>query len=258
MTFPGFTESDFDIFSIADFIARMGAIRIELRPKLVALGEELAPRVAELVTGAMVPHTAAHMRRRTHPPPATWVAFGRSSRGYKRFVHFRVAAHAGGLRVTVQIEDDADDKAAFAAALRRDRDLLLDRLSRQKDLVWYIVLNLAIFGFVLLFVRAARARAAPNERQDLEENALVTADWELVRRERCLPSRCPRVIGQPPRPRKDVTCEVCAATFLEIRLQRLLDGPLAPEPAAPEATDGVGRSLSTHPIPPSPHTLFFP
>jgi len=120
-------------------------------------------------------------------------------------------------------------------------------------LVWYIVLNLAIFGFVLLFVRAARARAAPNERQDLEENALVTADWELVRRERCLPSRCPRVIGQPPRPRKDVTCEVCAATFLEIRLQRLLDGPLAPEAAAPEATDGVGRSLSAHPSPPSPH-----
>jgi len=141
VTFPGFTESDFDIFSISDFIARMGAIRIELRPKLVALGEELAPRVAELVTGAMVPHTAAHMRRRTHPPPATWVAFGRSSRGYKRFVHFRVAAHAGGLRVTVQIEHDADDKAAFAAALRRDRDLLLDRLSRQKDLVWYTLSN---------------------------------------------------------------------------------------------------------------------
>ena len=125
-------------------------------------------------------------------------------------------------------------------------------------LVWYIVLNLAIFGFVLLFVRAARARAAPNERQDLEENALVTADWELVRRERCLPSRCPRVIGQPPRPRKDVTCEVCAATFLEIRLQRLLDGPLAPEPAAPEATDGVGRSLSSHPIPPSLHHSITP
>src|SRR5207244_7926761 len=101
-------------------------------------------------------------------------------------------------------------------------------------LVWYIGLKLAIFGFVRLFVRAARARAAPNERQDLEENALVTADWELVRRERCLPSGCPRVIGQPPRPRKDVTCEVCAATFLEVRLQRVLEAPPAPEPGAAE------------------------
>jgi hypothetical protein len=118
-------------------------------------------------------------------------------------------------------------------------------------LVWYILLNLAIFGFVLLFVRAARARVTPNEPQDLEENALVSADWERVRRERCLPSHCPRVLGQPPRPRKDVACEICAATFLELRLQRLLEGPLAPEPAAPEAADGVlsdGRTLSVHPF----------
>jgi hypothetical protein len=122
-------------------------------------------------------------------------------------------------------------------------------------LVWYILLNLAIFGFVLLFVRAARARVTPNEPKDLEENALVYADWERVRRERCLPSHCLRMIGQPPRPRKDVTCEVCAATFLEMRLQRLLEGPLAPEPAAPEAADGVlsdGRTVSSHPTSSSP------
>jgi hypothetical protein len=123
-------------------------------------------------------------------------------------------------------------------------------------LVWYILLNLAIFGFVLLFVRAGRARVTPNERQDLEENALVGADWELVRRERCLPARCPRLMGQPPRPRKDVTCEICAATFLEVRLQRLLDGPLAPEPANPEATDNLipeGAILTSHPCSPSLH-----
>jgi uncharacterized protein YktB (UPF0637 family) len=141
VTFPGFTESDFDIFTIPDFAARMGAIRAELRPKLVALSAALAPHVAELVTGPIVPHTAAHMRRRTNPPPATWVAFGRSAKGYKRFVHFRVAVHDEGLRVTVHIEDDADDKAVFAAALCRDERILLDGLARQKDLVWYTVRN---------------------------------------------------------------------------------------------------------------------
>jgi hypothetical protein len=116
-------------------------------------------------------------------------------------------------------------------------------------LVWYTLLNLAILGFIVLFVRASRARAVPNERQDLEENALVAADWELVRRERCLPSGCPRVRGQPPRPRKDVTCEICAATFLEIRLQRLLEGPLAPEPSDPGAEGLImdGGIRSTHP-----------
>jgi hypothetical protein len=64
------------------------------------------------------------------------------------------------------------------------------------------------------------------------------------------------VLGQPPRPRKDVTCEICAATFLELRLQRLLEGPSAPEPAGPEAGDGVlsdGRTLSAHPHASSPH-----
>jgi hypothetical protein len=100
-------------------------------------------------------------------------------------------------------------------------------------LVGYTFLNLAILGFIMLFVRASRARAVPDERRDLEENALVSADWEWVRRERCLPSGCPRLRGQPPRPRKDVTCEICAATFLEARLQRLLEGPSAPEPVDP-------------------------
>jgi len=100
-------------------------------------------------------------------------------------------------------------------------------------LVGYTLLNLVTLGFIILFVRASRARAFPHERRDLEENALVAADWQWMRRERCLPSGCPRLRGQPARPRKDVTCEICAATFLEIRLQRLLEGPTAWEPADP-------------------------
>lgn len=139
MTFPGFRESDFDIFCIPDFAARMGAIRAELRPKLIALGDILAPRLAEVVPGPTVAHAAAHMRRRTNPPPATWVAFGRSPKGYKRFVHFRVAVNDSGLKVTVHVEDDADDKAPLAAALRERRDALLPRLAAVEELVWYTV-----------------------------------------------------------------------------------------------------------------------
>src|SRR5437667_1973004 len=115
----------------------MGVIRTDLRPKLLALGEQLAPSIAGQVPGPIIAHTAAHMRRRTNPPPATWVAFGRSPKGYKRFVHYRVAVNEGGLRVTVQLEDDSDDKAPFAAALVRERDSLLSRLSPVEDLVWY-------------------------------------------------------------------------------------------------------------------------
>src|SRR5205823_11179435 len=116
-------------------------------------------------------------------------------------------------------------------------------------LLGYTVLNLTILGFVVLFVRAARARAAPNERPDLEENALIAADWELVRRERCLPSGCRRVRGQPPRPRKDVTCEVCAATFLEVRLQRLLELPSAPKSGPPELPHAREPMPGRDPVP---------
>jgi uncharacterized protein YktB (UPF0637 family) len=141
VTFPNFSERDFEIFTIPDFAARMGAIRSELRPRLLALGEELAPQIAELVPGPILPHTAAHMRRRTNPPTATWAAFGRSARGYKRYVHFRFAVHEGGLRVTVHVEDDADDKAPLAAALVRDRDALHARLAPVEELVWYSLEN---------------------------------------------------------------------------------------------------------------------
>ena len=119
MSFPGFTQQDFDVFRIPDFGYRMSAIRSELRPKLIALGEALAPQLAEIVSGPLIAHTAAHMRRRTNPPPATWAAFGRSPRGYKRYVHFRVAIHEGGLRATVHAVPGPVLVAATRIRLRR-------------------------------------------------------------------------------------------------------------------------------------------
>jgi uncharacterized protein YktB (UPF0637 family) len=141
MSFPGFTQHDFDVFRVPDFAARMGAIRTELRPKLLALGEALTPRLAELVPGPIIAHTAAHMRRRTNPPPATWVAFGRSPRGYKRYAHFRIALHEGGVRATVHVEDDSDDKPSLAAALQREPEALLARLAPVEGLVWFSLQN---------------------------------------------------------------------------------------------------------------------
>jgi uncharacterized protein YktB (UPF0637 family) len=137
VTFPGFLPSDFDIFCIPDFAARMGAIRSELRPKLSALGDIVAPRLAEMVPGPIVAHTAAHMRRRTNPPLATWAAFGRSPKGYKRFVHFRIAVNNCGVRVTVHVEDDSDDKPSLASALHAKRDVLQPRLAAIEELTWY-------------------------------------------------------------------------------------------------------------------------
>jgi hypothetical protein len=82
-------------------------------------------------------------------------------------------------------------------------------------LVLYTVLNILVFSFVVLFARATRTRARANERVDLEDNSIIAEEWDLVLRLQCLPSGCSRVVSEPPRPRKDVCCEICAASFME-------------------------------------------
>jgi uncharacterized protein YktB (UPF0637 family) len=139
MEFCGFGQEDFDIFTICGFAPRMGEIRSRLRPKLVALGEALRQDVAAIAGEEIFPHAAAHMRRTVNPPPETWAAFGRSARGYKRFVHYRAAVSAEGVRITVFVEDDADDKPILAAVLRGDAAGLLGRLGNDDRLLWYTV-----------------------------------------------------------------------------------------------------------------------
>lgn len=137
MEFPGFSAEDFDVFSIPDFAARMGAIRAEIRPKLIALGTDLRPGIEEIVAGELFPHAAQHTRRRVNPPPETWVAFARDRKGYKRWTHYRVAISGEGIRVTVFVEDDADDKPRFAASLRKGAGEILSTLGPGAPLLWY-------------------------------------------------------------------------------------------------------------------------
>jgi uncharacterized protein YktB (UPF0637 family) len=136
MAFRRFTPQDFEIFALPEFGTRMAAIRAELRPNLLALGEELAAPLAEMMGGPLHPHAAAHMRRRVNPPEETWVAFARDARGYKRWTHLRVAASQAGVRVVVFVEDDADDKPRFAQALQARPARLLEDLQEPR-LLWY-------------------------------------------------------------------------------------------------------------------------
>lgn len=129
-------REDFAIFTLPEFGARMAAIRGELRPKLLALGEELVEPLAEILGGPLHAHAAAHMRRRVNPPPETWVAFARDRKGYKRWTHLRVAASESGVRVVVFVEDDADDKPALARALQKEASALHKALADPRVL-WY-------------------------------------------------------------------------------------------------------------------------
>jgi len=74
-----YSRGDLDIFSIADFAGRMAAMRAKVRPKLEALGEELAPLLMTNFKQEFFAHTAKHMRRKVNPPDETWVALGPQS-----------------------------------------------------------------------------------------------------------------------------------------------------------------------------------
>lgn len=122
MPFAGFTDADFATFAMEDFATRMASIRGTVRPKLIALGEELTPHLQAILGPDVYPHVASHMRRRVNPPPETWVAFGRSKRAYKAFAHFGVGVRLDGAFVQFCIKDESTDKPVIGAHLKESSE----------------------------------------------------------------------------------------------------------------------------------------
>lgn len=137
MRFAGWDAEDFEVFAIPDFAGRMAEIRARVRPKLLALGDDLTPAIEAEVGLPTFRHVAQHMRRRVNPPEETWVAYTRDKKGYKRWTHFRIAVSAAGLRVTVFVEDDADDKPGFGAQLQSGAEEILGALGPGAPVLWY-------------------------------------------------------------------------------------------------------------------------
>src|SRR5579872_4428844 len=135
--FNGFTDRDFEIFEIPGFEARMPAIRAHITPALRSLGDLLQPRLCESTGLRLYPHVAQHLRRTVNAPEETWVAFAREKRAYKPFVHYRVAISADKVRVTVFVEDYADEKATFAANLERSAETLAGHFAQRPALLAY-------------------------------------------------------------------------------------------------------------------------
>jgi uncharacterized protein YktB (UPF0637 family) len=120
----GFTREDFEVFGIPTFPERMQGIKVRVQPKLTALGDDLQPALKTLVKSEVFPHVAKHMRRTVNPPPETWVAFGPSARGYKKYGYFGVVVSRGGLHTRIVVKDEAPDRTHMAKVLIDRADAL--------------------------------------------------------------------------------------------------------------------------------------
>src|SRR6202046_1235637 len=120
----GFTPSDFAVFRIEGFSARMQEIYARVRPKLVRLGDELAPELTRKLHLEFFPHVARHARRTANPPPETWAAFGPSPRGYKRYGYLALCISGAGLHARIVVKAEADQRTEMARGLKREADRL--------------------------------------------------------------------------------------------------------------------------------------
>src|SRR5581483_9932503 len=92
------------------------------------------PSLPEITHRELYPQVAQHLRRSVNPPVETWVAFSPAPRGYKPFIHFRVAINGGGLKVVCHLEEDSEDKATFAGGLQRNAAALACHLAAHPEI----------------------------------------------------------------------------------------------------------------------------
>lgn len=112
-----FRQRDFEVFSVDGFSARMELIYRHIRPRLVKLGDELAPELSRSLHMEFFPHVAKHTRRTVNPPAETWAAFGPSPKGYKRYVYLAFCISRAGLHARVMVRSEADHRHEMGAKL---------------------------------------------------------------------------------------------------------------------------------------------
>ncbi len=134
MTFSGFTNEDFDVFSIEGLDERMEALKEHIRPKLEELGKHFTPELSSLTGDEMFYHVAKHARRTKNPPKDTWVAFAANSRGYKMMPHFQIGLWETHLFVWFALIYEAPNKEEYGKLLEQNVLQLLSETPQ--DFVW--------------------------------------------------------------------------------------------------------------------------
>jgi uncharacterized protein YktB (UPF0637 family) len=123
MTSLGFTTNDFAVFNIDGFSDRMEAIYAHVRPKLLRIGDSLAPELARKLHMEFFAHVAKH--RTVNPPAETWCAWGPSPKGYKRYPYLALCISGHGLHARAVVTTEADYRLAMARAIEGHRSDLI-------------------------------------------------------------------------------------------------------------------------------------
>lgn len=121
----GFTAVDFEVFKVEGFSERMQQIYEHVRPKLIRLGDELAPELVRRLHMEFFPHVAKHGRRTVNPPPETWAAFGPSPKGYKRYGYLALCISGAGLHARTVVKAEADHRPKMAQIIKARTEQLI-------------------------------------------------------------------------------------------------------------------------------------
>ena len=128
MEFTGFSEEDFQVFSITGLEERMTAIKDRIQPKFREIGTYLTVELSAMVGNEMFLHIAKHARRKVNPPKDTWLAIGPNKRGYKQFPHFQVGLFDDHVFLWLAYIYELPNKAQIA-------DNLLNHMNEMKQLI---------------------------------------------------------------------------------------------------------------------------
>lgn len=123
--FTGFTDTDFDVFTIPGLEPRMERLIATVRPKLEELGRYFSTMLSAELGEEIFAHVAKHARRTVNPPNDTWVAFSNNARGYKQHPQFQIGLWETHLFVTFGYIYEAKDKALFSAKLKQHADEII-------------------------------------------------------------------------------------------------------------------------------------
>jgi uncharacterized protein YktB (UPF0637 family) len=136
MAIKGFTEEDFNVFTIDGLDQRMDAIKTVIRPKFETLSQIFTDELSVLTKDPIYPHIAKHARRTINPPNDTWISFSSNPRGYKMQPHFQIGLWETHLFIWYAVIYEAKDKEKIGQRLASQTETIKNLIP--SDYVWSV------------------------------------------------------------------------------------------------------------------------